>query len=263
MEFSAMVREMRHDAQGATLAIGEDWLQGRSAFGGLQAALALAAMRAHVAPTLPLRVLQTTFVAPVPPGEARAQARVLRVGRNVTHVEARLCERDTDDTKALFVGVFGEARSSAIARLPHRPEPAHAVPRPMPFVPGRSPAFVQHFAARWLEGGMPFSGDPSPRTVVEIDLIDRGPCSEAHLLALADFIPPVALSMLSTPAPGSSLTWMLELMPLDLAPLSLAGWRIDSDMVAAQDGYTSQSNRIWAPDGRLAALSRQSMVVFG
>ena len=36
--------------------------------------------------------------------------------------------------------------------------------------------------------------------------------SEALIVALADFIPPLALSMLRTPAPGSSLTWMLELL---------------------------------------------------
>jgi hypothetical protein len=34
-------------------------------------------------------------------------------------------------------------------------------------------------------------------------------------------------------------------------------------MLAAQDGYTSQSNRLWAPDEGLVAISQQSMVVFG
>jgi hypothetical protein len=99
--------------------------------------------------------------------------------------------------------------------------------------------------------------------VVDVDMNDDGPATESHLLAIADFIPPVALSLLSQPAPGSSLSWMLECFGADLAPLGLQRWRVDSEMVAARDGYTSQSNRIWGPDGTLIALSRQSMVVFG
>lgn len=261
MRLSSVMRTAQVGPDGIGFDVGEDWLQGRSVFGGLQAAIALAAMRRCVAPALPLRVLQITFVAPVPAGAVHAAARVLRVGRNVTHVEARLGHEH--ETFATVVGVFGESRPSAIARWPSRLDVDTTAPRTMRYVPGRAPAFLQHFAARWLQGGMPFSGHDEPRTVVEVDLLDDGDCSEAHLLAIADFIPPVALALLSQPAPGSSLTWMLELMPLPWDALPLQGWRVDSEMVAAQQGYTCQSNRIWAPDGRLAALSRQTMVVFG
>ena len=69
--------------------------------------------------------------------------------------------------------------------------------------------------------------------------------------------------MLPRPTPGSSMTWMLELCREDFAALPLDGWRIDAELVAARDGYTSQSTLIHAPHGALAAISRQSMVVFG
>jgi acyl-coenzyme A thioesterase PaaI-like protein len=58
--------------------VSDDWLQGRSAFGGLQAAFGVAAMRRMLPVALPLRTLQVTFVAPVPPGPVRAQAQLLR-----------------------------------------------------------------------------------------------------------------------------------------------------------------------------------------
>lgn len=238
-----------------------DWLQGRSLFGGVQGAIALAAMRTRVAASDPLRTLQMTFVAPIEAGPVRATAQVLRAGRSATQVEARLVDGQT--TVAHAVGVFGAARDSQIRHRPLRPQiEAHEAVR-LPQVAGRTPAFTGHFAAHWLMGGLPYSGDPSRHTVVDLELLDDGPCSEAHVLALADFIPPVALSLLSQPAPGSSLTWMLELFGDDYGALPLAGWRVDSEMVAAQDGYTSQSNRLWAPDRSLAALSRQTMVVFG
>ena len=101
------------------------------------------------------------------------------------------------------------------------------------------------------------------RNIYEIGLRDSGPMSEAHLLALADFVPLVALSWLPKLAPGSSLTWMLELLDHGFAAQPLSGWRVESDLVAARDGYTSQSTTLWAPDATPVALSRQSMVVFG
>jgi acyl-CoA thioesterase len=241
--------------------VGDDWLQGRSAFGGLQAAFGVAAMRRLVDAATPLRTLQVTFVAPVPVGLVRASADVLRVGKSASQVAATLA--CGSERVATLVGVFGAARESQVVHRPSMPAVVGERRVKFPWLPGRTPAFTQHFAAYWREGGMPYTGSTSRSTVVELDLLDDGPCSEAALLALADFIPPVALSLLSVPAPGSSLTWMLELFGDDATRWPLQGWRVDSEMVAANDGYTSQSNRLWAPDGTLAALSRQSMVVFG
>jgi acyl-CoA thioesterase len=241
--------------------VGDGWLQGRSVFGGVQAAIGLAAMRTRVDPAVPLRTLQMAFIAPVPAGEVRAEARVLRAGKSATQVEARLL--DGADTLALMVGVFGTARASRIAHAPQRPSIEAAPPLRFPYIEGVVPAFTRHFVAQWLRGGLPYTGHDSRHTVVDLELRDAGPVGEAQILALADFIPPVALSLLPQPAPGSSLTWMLELFGNHHATLPLSGWRVDSEMVAAEDGYTSQSNRLWGPDGSLVALSRQSMVVFG
>src|ERR1700722_12584195 len=92
-----------------TASVPDDWLQGRSLFGGLQVALALRALRGIVPAELPLRVLQTTFVAPVT-GALEIRPRLLRVGKGTTHAEARvtLCDQVT----ALFVGVFSQGLPS-------------------------------------------------------------------------------------------------------------------------------------------------------
>jgi acyl-CoA thioesterase len=261
MRFSEAMGGVRRDGDAWIASISEDWLQGRSAFGGIQAALALRAMRALVAGDVPLRSLQVAFLAPVPAGNIRIAAKVLRQGKSVTQVEARLI--DGEDTVCLVIGVFGAPRTSKLKLLPTRPT-VQAMPEPhvLRYVPGLLPQFTQHFDARWLQGDMPFSGSTKTEQVVEISLKDDGVADEAHALAFADFIPPVALSMLDQPAPGSSLTWMLELFA-DSRGLSLNGWRIDAQLQAAQDGYTSQQVMVWGPNGEPVALSRQSMVVFG
>jgi acyl-CoA thioesterase len=261
MRFSEAMESVRREGDSWVAAISEDWLQGRSAFGGMQAALALRAMRALVPAEVPLRGLQVTFIAPVPAGPVRIDAKVLRQGKSVTQVEARLI--DGDATICLIIGVFGAARASVLRVLPSQPAvQAMATPRVLRYVPGLLPQFTQHFEARWLQGDIPFSGSTKTEQVVEVSLKDDGVADETHVIAFADFIPPVALSMLAQPAPGSSLTWMLELFA-DSRGLPLNSWRIDAQLQAAEDGYTSQQVMLWGPGGEPVALSRQSMVVFG
>ena len=242
------------------LDVPEDWLQGRTLFGGLQAVVGLAAMRS-LAPEAPLRSLQVTFLAPVPGGPVRARAQVLRSGKSATHVEARIV--DGDNTLALMVGVFGKPRSSAVSVRPQQPDVRPANPFQLPWVPGVTPNFTQHFKVRWIAGGPPWSGVERPEAVVEIGMRDTGNATESHVLAMADFIPPIAMSYLKAPVPGASLTWMLELLAEDVSSLPLEGWRVDAQMTAAHNGYINQSLILWGPGGVPVALGRQTMVMFG
>ena len=260
VSLSQLMRRATRAAGHVELDVPSDWMQGRSVFGGLQVVVALEAMRTCV-PSAVLRTLQATFVAPVAEGVIDARARVLRQGKNATHVEARLVRGD--ETLAIVIGVFGQARSSKAARLPERPEVSIGDPLELPYVAGLLPAFTQHFAARWLRGALPYSGQPDHEQVVVVGMKDEGPVTHGHVVAIADFVPPVALSHLDAPAPGSTLTWMLEFLCDDVKDQPLDGWRVDAELIAARDGYTNQAVTVWAPDGSPAALSRQSMLVFG
>lgn len=265
MQFSKAMQSVTRHGDSWQAVVGEDWLQGRSAFGGLQAALALRAMRELVQADMPLRSLQTTFVAPVPSGPVTIRAQILREGRSATQIEASLC--DGERTLCRLVGVFGSARPSALNFQPEQPSVEGAVEskmsRELRYVEGQMPAFTQHFRARWLRGDLPFTGGQQRDSVLQISLRDEGVPDETHVLAFADFIPPIALSMFDKPTPGSSLTWMIELLRDRYDDLGLDDWRVDAQLIAARDGYTNQSLMLWGPRGEPVALSRQSMVVFG
>ena len=258
--FSALLSRIETAAGEARVDVPEDWLQGRTLFGGLQAAIGLAAMRT-VVPDSPLRSLQVTFVAPVPGGRVEARARVLRSGKNATHAEARIVDGDT--TLAWMVGVFGRARDSAIRVVPVQPPIDAARPIEIRYREGVVPAFTQHFKARWLRGGPPYTGSTERDNVIELGMRDAAPASEMHVLAMADFIPPITLSFLREPVAAASLTWMLEILRDDVSGYALEGWRMDAHVFAADAGYTHQSLELWAPDGSAVALGRQTMVVFG
>jgi acyl-CoA thioesterase len=261
MLFSEVMQSLKPDGDCWSAAVPEDWMQGRSVFGGLQAAFALRAMRALVPADLPLRTLQATFMAPVPAGAVRVRAKVLRQGKSAVHVEARF--EDGAQTLCLLMGVFGAGRISAVAIMPRQEPVENRKPLEFRHIPGVTPNFTRHFPSRWLRGGLPFTGHAQPEAVIEINMQDTGLVSEYHVLAIADFIPPVALSLLKTPSPGSSLTWMIEFLRERFDDLPLPGWRVDAQLIAASGGYTNQSVMVWGPGGIPVALSRQSMVVFG
>lgn len=261
MEFSELLATLRLTDGCGEIVIPADWMQGRSAFGGLQAALLVQAMRSCVTDAPPLRTLQTSFIAPVPQDQAlRIESKLLRRGRSAIQIEARLMLEQA--VLCSTIGIFGTARTSSVAAAPEQRLVTTTSGPEMPRIKGFAPNFTQHFVMRWLEGGLPFSAAADAESVIALHHLDPAPTSEAHVVALADAVPPAALSLLKNPAPGSSLTWTLELLDDRLAGQPQTGWRMDLAMIAARDGYTQQSALLWAPDGRAMALSRQTAVVF-
>jgi acyl-coenzyme A thioesterase PaaI-like protein len=258
--FSVLISRIQAGEGTSTLDVPDDWLQGRTLFGGLQAVVGLAAMRS-LAPDAPLRSLQVTFLGPVPGGLVRSSARILRSGKSATHVEARIV--DGDNTLCIMVGVFGLPRTSAVTVRPQQPAVTPDNPVEFRFIPGVAPNFTQHFKARWIRGGLPWTGVQKSESVIELAMRDTGNATESHVVAMADFLPPIALSYLKTHVAAASLTWMLELLPEDVGSLALDGWRIDATMTAAHSGYINQSAILWGPGGVPVALGRQTMMVFG
>jgi len=239
----------------------EDWGQGRTLFGGVQALLAVRAMRLLVPDAPPLWSLQSTFVAPIAPGRVRLRAQVLRQGRSALQIEARLL--DGEQTAMIALGVFGEARESTVRVDPPAARPAPEQGTELPFIPGVTPNFTQHFAYRWAEGGLPFTGSTEPGTRIHLRQRDEGLVGEAQLVALADSIPPPSLSLLDKPMPASTLSWSLEFVRHLPPQPAEQWWRMDAGIVAARDGYSNQDAHLFGPDGQLVALSRQVVAVFG
>jgi acyl-CoA thioesterase len=244
------------------ITVTDDWGQGRATFGGLIAAAGNEAMRRLVASDRPLRSLQTTFVGPAAAGTWSMHARVLRVGRAVTLAHCDIL--DGDHVAAIQVGVYGLARQSSVTvRPPVTPAPRKIEEiNEMRFQPERSPPFLQHFAHRWALGARPFSGTPS-NSICFIRHRDPAPLTESHVVALVDCIPTPALSIMTAPAPASSLVWNLEFFEHEFGFGSDEWWRIDTTVDAASEGYVNQTGLLQDPQGRPVALTRQVFAIFG
>lgn len=245
-----------------TTAFSEAWTQGRSAYGGLSAALATTAMAKGLEGDLPLRSLMVSFIAPMPAGPVSVNVQSQRRGKNVAQLGSEVMAEGNLCLQAM--GVFGKARDSIRVAPDARFEPR---PRDQG-IPidkaNRMPQFLQYFEGSWVDGGIPFSGSPDRK----LHLWARHRCDMAQfpaekIVAIADIPPPVVLSHFSEPpVPASSLSWSLEFLqpPNEIE----SDWfYLEFTLEAAAEGYTQQSGRIFTEDGVLCALSRQCMVYFG
>ncbi len=272
LPLSALLARFRAHGDGLRCEIGADWLQGRSAFGGLVAALGVHALRERLRADgidpPPLRALQTSFVAPVDAGAVEVVAQRLRSGRSAHQAMAQL--RQGGQVRAVLLAVFAAGRDSAIEPLrPRRPDdvpPPEALPA-VPYVAGAAPPFLQHFDMRWAGGPPPYSGGSGHANQMHLRLRDPQPDAvDDELLAvlLADVAPTPVIGQAHERVPASSVTWALELRT-DPHRRSdpLAWWRADTEALAVDGGLVNQTARLWAGDGRLAALGTQLVAVFG
>lgn len=92
------------------------------------------------------------FVGPVQQGAARLTIEVLREGKSVTTLEARLWQDDAVQT--ILVASFGASRASSIEVKQEPVVPAYVPPENLSVIPfaKHMPECFQHFEVCWAEG---------------------------------------------------------------------------------------------------------------
>ena len=247
------------------LTISESWGQGRTTFGGLSAALALASiMRDSGADTL--RSVSVSFCGPLRTNESFSiESSPLRQGKSVSHYQSSVVQDDKLCT--LVNACFGRERESAIEVPFAKVEtPAAGEGQRLPYIKGVVPEFTQHIAFSYVEGGLPFTNSKHNHLRGWMRFNEgEGNMTEAHLLALIDAWPPTLLQKLRSPAPCASITWNVEMVtPLSqIAPLKSTDWLwYEADIRQAHHGYGHTEARIITADGTLLALSRQLVAVY-
>ncbi len=237
-------------------AIPDAWLQGRTAYGGLSAALALHAAQASDIDLPPLRSAQVSFIGPLA-GPITLRAQRLRRGRNAAFVQADVESEAGLGLRATFV-FMGTVPSKVELRQGRAPDFARPEPDDTTFK-GRPGFFTQNFefldrrdetlgAAEWLRWVR----------LQERDGLDP----MVELMAVADCLPPAALKLIGGPAPVSSMTWIVNV--LGPTPRTTDGWwllRANADYASA--GSSSQQMGIWNADGQPIAEQMQSVAIFG
>ena len=255
-----MLASARVDDAGARYFIPDDWLQGRTTFGGLSAALCLAGTMQLTDGLPPLRSAQIAFIGPAA-GDVCVTARVLRQGKSMAFVEADLVHDGRLATRALLA--FGGGRDSAIA-LDRFPMPA--VPPPDACKPlwnrGTRISFQNRFDTRLAHGARPVDGDGDGDIAYWYRFVEEdGIPAMVASLAMADGPPPAVMPMFRQPAPISTVTWQVDVLDPDPAG---RGWHlVRSTAEVAGGGYAAQTMGLWREDGTPVLAGRQMVALFG
>lgn len=242
---------------GFRTAVPSDWLQGRTAYGGLSSALAL-----HAAQTLepdlpPLRSAQVSFIGPLA-GMVEVVATRLRRGRTAAFIQVDVASQAGLGCRALFVFMAEQpsriALSGGLASTVAPPAPDARL------YTGPETMFTGNFdfldlkeqapgAAEWLRWAR-------LRDCAGIDPM-------VELMAIGDALPPAAFKLLGKePAPISSLTWIVNL--LTPVPATTDGWwLLSARSEHAAGGGSSQTMTVWNADGVAVAQGMQSVAIFG
>ena len=260
MDFSQLMDGGRWDGEAYRVEVPDNWLQGRTAYGGLASAICAEAAARLVPDLPPLRSVQVAFLGPSG-GAVRAVPAVVRQGKSATFVAVDLLNEGGLATRTLFV--FGKARESELNFVDH---PFPDVPKfeeleNAPESPMR-PSFLSNFELRPSGGQEPFSG--SDQTTICWWGRHKGRVeseTEQRVLALGDLLPPSTLPMMKTLAPVSSVNWHFDLLTDDLS--TEEGWYLLSSRAqSAGDGWSAQDMAMWASDGRPIAAARQLVAIF-
>ncbi|WOK38023.1 thioesterase family protein [Sphingomonas sp. C3-2] len=230
-----------------------NWMQGRTAYGGLSSALALHSAHA-VAPDLPaLRTAQISFVGPLA-GRATARSQLLRRGRTAAFIRTDIYGEAGLALSATFV--FMDALASHIDHV-DLPAPSVFPESVAAHVPREAPEFTRNFD-HFDAGTDRASADLIRWTrLKERDGVDP----MTALIAIGDALPPGALCLAHERGPISSMTWLINL--LTPAPATTDGWwLLRSRADYARNGCSSQVMTIWNRDGTPVATGMQSVALF-
>ena len=257
----AVIDQLTPDDQHFAIDAPPAWGQGRTLYGGMTAALAFEAVKRAHAELPPLRSAQFAFVGPAS-GHLRFSSTLLRRGRSSTIVAADCANEEGTAARALFV--FGAARESKVA---HDFLPMPNVPAPEDSPPFRKGApstrgFWDNFETRLASGARLLDiSAPRPEFAVWTRFLDHGGADPiTAMLALADCLPPAAMTHFPELAFISTMTWSVDVMTL---PQTGDGWfLLASSSEHSTDGYSMQSMTMWSEDGAPIAVGRQAVAIF-
>ncbi|NUT77615.1 thioesterase family protein [Pseudomonas sp. C1C7] len=259
--FSSLICNLTKQGDKYTIDLPLDWLQGRTAYGGLSAALCLEATIRSFPLLPPLRSAHFSFLGPAV-GELGVSAEVSRQGKSTAFTQATVVGEMGTAAQASFC--FGTARVSGYdyCSIP-APEVSHPDTYPAYFSWLNRPNFMQHFEGRLVSGARPCTADELPEMLVW--LRHRDLATETNLvglLAMADALPPAIFVMFREPVPISTVTWSVDVLD-ESCETEEGWWLVRSVAESASNGFTTQVITIWAADGRPVLSARQNVAVFG
>lgn len=259
MEFSKLIASIAEQHDGYSVTATEDWLQGRTIYGGLAAAFCLESVSRQFDELPPLRSAQFSFVGPAS-GTVTIHPTILRKGKSTVFAAADLSGDAGLATRAALC--YGAARESELALNEVESlnvEDPDKYPTFFREMPGLN--FVQHFDSRLAQGNFPFSGKEPTMTLWLRHRDESARASTAALVALADAPPPASIVKFKKFSRISTMTWSMDFLT-DRLETDDGWWLVRTTAETLADGYSSQAMTVWNSERKPMMVARQNVAVF-
>jgi acyl-CoA thioesterase len=253
MDLPELLAAAAFDGEKLKANIGDEWLQGRTAYGGLSAALALHAVKLAVPDLPPLRSAQIAFVGPLW-GDVVITPQLLRRGKSSAFVGCDITNMDGFGLRALFL--FMAQRDSAIDHEALA-APPYDGPEAKPIDTAHLPPGFMHQFEGADPGHQPDAGYANWSRLLNRDGLNP----EVEFMAIADRLPPAAMRLATGWAPVSTTTWQIN-MVTDAPSTTDGWWLMRAEALHAQHGSSSQNMTIWNRNGTPMATATQSVALF-
>ncbi len=259
--FTTLLASLDPEGHAYSVELSQDWLQGRTAYGGLSGALCHQAATRSSPNLPPLRSAQFGFVGPAT-GRLRIEPMVLRQGKSTTFIGVDVIGEAGLAVRGLLC--FGASRASSLERVDIPAPPVQGWDDcPAFFETSTRPSFQSHFDSRIAGGARPRTPGGDAAMLVWLRHRDvAANASMAGLVALADALPPAAMVMFPPePAPISTMTWTVDVLTEE--PSSASGWWLVENVAqVTREGYSAQKMMIWNDQGDPVVAMRQTVAIF-
>ena len=236
-----------------------DWLQGRTVYGGLSAALSLHIAMLEAPAQLPALVsAHVSFLSPCSASQTFS-AKHLYEGKSLISMAADTVSEDRHILH--MVMQFARPRVSKIIHdFTRMPDVGGPHIYPVLVLDHNAPPCAHNFEFRPAGGALPFSGAAIPELIVWARHVDaEGVDATVALIALADCVPPGVSACFDTPALFSTVSWAFDLPN----PSTVGDWfLICTFSLKAGNGYSFQSLDVWDESGAQVLTGRQTVAIF-
>ncbi len=257
--YTQIIESFLASAPNYKISLPANWLQGRTAFGGLTSALLLEAISHHYADLPPLRTMQVNFIGPAI-GELSIELNELRRGKNNVTIEAKLDSELGAGTYGYFT--FGRTRDTQrTLEYPHKDVSVPPESGELMVSPFNEPSFLDNFERRIISGPAPLSGSDEPDVLLWTRHTDPSARTGlGPLLVLGDG-PPAALFAANQMQALSSMNWNINMLSHDLSTEN-GWWLMRTATRFVKDGYSSQLIQMWNSRGQRVMDAMQHQAVF-
>jgi acyl-CoA thioesterase len=234
----------------------ERWSSLVGIHGGYTAAIVANAMITAVdEPSRALRGFATQFASIPRPGPVDVEVTVERTGRSMTTTSARLLQ----DGKVLQV-----AHAASSTPRPGLAYDDHVRPRGAD--PGDTPRFsssdgVGHFQnadVRLDPEAALFGGGDESLVAAWLRPLEGEPIDAAWLVAMCDLLPPAIFSRTTGPVAAATIEYVVHLATAEPSVPPGEYVYLSCRSPLSNEGFAVEDAIMWAPDGRVLAVARQT-----